>query len=220
MLARLAAKPPLRFLFEEGAGLVPVEILLEQGGPWAPNSRCHNPWSKLSSFSPAQVAACVSLSASDVTTERHPAQIVSVGLPFLVVELVSREALRRASPDAVAFANCLPCDGAIGMYVYTRDVPATEACDVQARMFFPGTSGLIEDPATGSATGAAVALFADLSAQGDGELKFLVGQGFDMARPSLLLTRVRKQNGAVISTHVGGSCVPMMEGRFRLVGHA
>ena len=52
----------------------------------------------------------------------------------------------------------------------------------------------------------------------DGELKLRIGQGVDMGRPSLLLTRVRKQNGAVASTHVGGSCVQMMEGTFRLPG--
>jgi trans-2,3-dihydro-3-hydroxyanthranilate isomerase len=41
-----------------------------------------------------------------------------------------------------------------------------------------------------------------------------------MGRPSLLLTRVRKQNGAIVSAHVGGSCAPMMEGTFRLAGEA
>jgi trans-2,3-dihydro-3-hydroxyanthranilate isomerase len=45
-----------------------------------------------------------------------------------------------------------------------------------------------------------------------------IGQGVDMGRPSLLLTRVRKQNGAVASIHVGGSSVKMMEGTFRLDG--
>jgi len=39
-----------------------------------------------------------------------------------------------------------------------------------------------------------------------------------MGRPSLLLTRVRKQGGAIASTHVGGACVQMMEGSFRLAG--
>ena len=79
-------------------------------------------------------------------------------------------------------------------------------------MFHPGSAGLSEDPATGSATGAAAAFLADLDATRDGELKLRIGQGFDMGRPSLLLTRVIKQNGAVISTHVGGNCVQMMEG--------
>ena len=61
-------------------------------------------------------------------------------------------------------------------------------------------------------------LLADLASERDGELKLRVGQGVDMGRPSLLLTRVRKQNGVVMSTHVGGACVQMMEGTFRLAG--
>ena len=101
----------------------------------------------------------------------------------------------------------------------TRDVPPAEKpCDLQARMFFPGSSGLIEDPATGSATVAAAALLAELDSARDGELKLTIGQGFDMGRPSLLLTRVRKQNGSNISAHVGGACVQMMEGTFKLEG--
>ena len=39
-----------------------------------------------------------------------------------------------------------------------------------------------------------------------------------MGRPSLLLTRVRKQGGEVVSVHVGGGCVQMMEGTLRLAG--
>ncbi len=81
-------------------------------------------------------------------------------------------------------------------------------------MFHPGSSGLSEDPATGSATAAAAALLAELD--GDRELKLRIGQGVDMGRPSLLLTRVRKQGGKVVSAHVGGGCVQMMEGTLRL----
>jgi trans-2,3-dihydro-3-hydroxyanthranilate isomerase len=85
-------------------------------------------------------------------------------------------------------------------------------------MFHPGSSGLSEDPATGSATAAAAALLAELDPMRDGEVKLRIGQGFDMGRPSLLLTRARKANGSVTSAHVGGSCVPMMEGTFSLKG--
>ena len=57
-------------------------------------------------------------------TDRHPPQIVSVGLPFLMVELSSREALRRAKPDAAAFDRIFPRDGSDAVYFYTHDVPA------------------------------------------------------------------------------------------------
>jgi trans-2,3-dihydro-3-hydroxyanthranilate isomerase len=219
VLATQAAKPPARLKFEEGAGLVPVEILTEGGRVVGAELTAPQPLSRLTKFSVEQAAATVGLSAADIRTDQHPAMIVSVGMPFLVAELGSRDALRRARPDAATFERTLPCDGARAVYLYTRDVPRDEkATDLQARMFFPGSGGLAEDPATGSATVAAAALLADLAGERDGELKLRIGQGVDMNRPSLLLTRVRKENGVVVSAHVGGGCVRMMEGTFRLAG--
>jgi trans-2,3-dihydro-3-hydroxyanthranilate isomerase len=217
VLATRAAKPPARLKFEEGAGLVPVEILTEKERVTGAELTAPQPLKKSSQLSAEQAAACISLSAADIRTDQHPPLIASVGLPFLMVEVTSRDALRRARPDAEAFARTFPRDGSDAIYFYTRDVPEAEACELQARMFFPGTGGLTEDPATGSATVAIAALLADL-ASGDGEFKLRIGQGVDMGRPSLLLTRVRKQNGAIVSAHVGGSCAPMMEGTFRLAG--
>jgi trans-2,3-dihydro-3-hydroxyanthranilate isomerase len=218
VLATQAPNAPARLTFEEKAGLVPVEILTEEGGVVGAELTAPQALKKLTPFSAEQAAACISLTATDIRTDRHPPQIVSVGLPFLVVELTSREALRRAKPDAAAFAKTFPCDGSDAVYFYTRDVPPAEACDLQARMFHPGSSGLSEDPATGSATVAAAALLADLASERDGELKLRIAQGVDMNRASLLLTRVVKQNGAIVSAHVGGACVQMMEGTFRLAG--
>ena len=218
VLAAQAAKPPARLKFEEGAGLVPVEILKQDGRVVGAELTAPYPLSKLTQFGAAQAAACISLSAADIRIDRHAPQIASVGLPFLMVELTSRDALRRARPDATGFAGVFPCDDCDAVYFYTRDVPAAEACDLQARMFHPGASGLSEDPATGSATVAAAALLADLASEREGELKLRIGQGVDMNRPSLLLTRIVKQNGAIVSAHVGGGCVQMMEGTFRLGG--
>jgi trans-2,3-dihydro-3-hydroxyanthranilate isomerase len=219
ILAVQASKPPARLVFEEKAGLVPVEILTEEGRVVGAELTAPQPLKRLTRFSAEQAAACASLSAADIKTDRHPPQIVSVGLPFLVMEVATREALRRAKPEAAAFARVFPCDDSDAVYFYTRDVPPGEKpCDIQARMFHPGSSGLSEDPATGSATVAAAALLADLSGEPDGEFKLRIGQGVDMGRPSLLLTRVRKQADAIISAHVGGRCVQMMEGTFRLAG--
>jgi trans-2,3-dihydro-3-hydroxyanthranilate isomerase len=219
VLATQASKPPARFLFEEIAGLVPVDILEEDGKAVGAELTAPQPLKRLTSFGAEDAAACVSLAAADIRTDRHRPVIASVGMAFLVAELTSRDALRRAKPEPAAFSRVLSRDGAVGVYIYTSDVPPAEMpCDLQARMFFPGSSGLIEDPATGSATVAAAALLADLSGQRDGELKLRVGQGVDMGRPSVLLTRVRKENGAVASAHVGGACLQMMEGTFRLQG--
>jgi trans-2,3-dihydro-3-hydroxyanthranilate isomerase len=217
VLATQAAKAPARLKFEEKAGLVPIEILTAQGSVVGSEFAAPQPLKKGATVDAKEAAAILSLSASDIKTDRHPPQIASVGLPFLIVEIASREAVKRAKPDAAAFWKTFPGVGADAVYFYTRDVPASEQpLDLQARMFHPGAAGLSEDPATGSATGAAAALLGDLDATRDGEVKLRIGQGFDMGRPSLLLTRVIKQNGAVLSTHVGGNCVQMMEGTVRV----
>jgi trans-2,3-dihydro-3-hydroxyanthranilate isomerase len=111
VLATQASKPPARLKFEEKAGLVPVEILQEVAGVVGAELTAPQPLRKRTPFSAEQAAAGISLTAADIRTDRHPPQIVSVGLPFLVVELTSRDALRRARPDASAFARTFPCDG-------------------------------------------------------------------------------------------------------------
>ena len=217
VLATRAKSPPARLLFEEKAGLVPVEILSEGGKVSGAELTAPQPLKRSTQVSAEQAAACLSLSAADVRTDRQAPHVVSVGLPFLAVELGSREALRRARPNAEAFGKTFPVDESDAVYFYTRDVPDSEKpCDVQARMFHPGARGLSEDPATGSATAAAAALLAELEARSDGEFKLRIGQGVDMGRASLLLTRVVKRGGKVVSAHVGGGCAPMMEGTFEL----
>jgi trans-2,3-dihydro-3-hydroxyanthranilate isomerase len=219
VLASRAEKAPARLIFEEKAGLVPVEILTAQGKVTGAELTAPQPLKRLTEVPVEEAAACLSLPVADILTDRHPPHVISVGLPFLIAELSSREALRRARPNAEAFARTFPLDESDAVYFYTRDVPPDEQpLDLQARMFHPGSSGLSEDPATGSATAAAAALLASLDGTSDGELKLRIGQGFDMGRPSLLLTRVVKQGGKIVSAHVGGGCVPMMEGTLWLAG--
>jgi trans-2,3-dihydro-3-hydroxyanthranilate isomerase len=206
---------PEPLVFEEQAGLVPVSLLQEGRRLAGAEVSAPEPLSRHTQVMPERVAACLCLSAETVRMDAHLPQVVSVGLPFLVVELASRKALSRAKPDRVAYDNLLPLDGAFSIYAYTRDVGSRTAdagFDIQARMFTPR---MTEDPATGSATSATVALLAEL--QGSTDLSLRVGQGVDMGRPSLLLAGVRKVSG-VPTAYVGGRCVLVMEGTLRLVG--
>src|SRR5258708_8638207 len=66
VLAMLAATPPERLLFEEQAGLVPVEILMEQGRVAGAELTAPQPLNRLSQVSVEQAAACLSLSGADV----------------------------------------------------------------------------------------------------------------------------------------------------------
>lgn len=202
---------PDTLLFEEIAGTVPVTLMRNGDGVTGGTLVAPEPLSRRSGLPPAQVAACLSLDAGDVCLDVHRPQVVSVGLPFLLVELASRDALRRCVPNPVAFKDALPLDGAASIYAYTRDVVADE-CDLQARMF---TARMTEDPATGSATAATAALLA--SQQGAQRRSLRVRQGVDMGRPSLLLTNVDESGGSPVVT-VGGDCVEVLHGTFAVNG--
>src|SRR5206468_12103207 len=87
--------------------------------------------------------------------------------------------------------------------------------DVRARMFAPSI-GVPEDPATGSA---AVSLGGYLAARDprfDGTLRWIVEQGFEMGRPSILEVEADKQAGKITSVRVGGRTVLVCEGMMTL----
>lgn len=182
-------------VFDEAAGAVPVRLIKEGDAVVGGELIAPELLSRRSEVAAERVAACLSLDVSDVRTNIHPPQVASVGLPFVVVELATREALRRCVPNPVAYKAALPLDGAVSIYTYTRDVFEDGAadCDLQARMFTPR---MTEDPATGSATAATVALLATLH---DVQLLSLrVRQGVDMGRPSLLVATFDCSSGTVI----------------------
>jgi trans-2,3-dihydro-3-hydroxyanthranilate isomerase len=136
--------------------------------------------------------------------------VISVGLPFLVFELASRDALRRARPDQRAYDDVLPLDGATSIYVYTRELDGkAEAFDLLSRMF---TRRMAADPATGSATAALTALLAELRGV---DVRLRVLQGEDTGQPSTLLTRAVRE-GQTTRAYVGGRCAVMFEGAFSL----
>lgn len=201
---------PETLLFEEIAGLVPVRLLKHNGTVTGAELVTPEALSCRSEVSPEKVAACLSLTAEDIRTEVHNPLVASVGLPFLVVELVSRDALRRCVPNLQGFRAVLPLDGAVSVYAYTLDKDAGEPGDLQARMLTPR---MTEDPATGSATAAVTALLA--LHRDKTTLSLQVSQGVDMGRASTLYSGYDASSGKSV-VRVGGSCVITMEGAFTL----
>src|ERR1700755_2475903 len=94
VLAQLAgdAKPCL--VFEEKAGLVPLDIQREQGRVVSTELTAPQPLARMSTLAPADVAPCLSLTADDVRTDRHAPQGAGVGTPFVGIGVHSRAALR------------------------------------------------------------------------------------------------------------------------------
>ncbi len=198
------------------AGVVPVELRYFQGQVIGGQLTAPEMLKRGSVLPAAEVAGALNLQVSDLRVEVHEPQIVSVGLPFLVAEVGTRDALRRATANPNALGELLPRDGADSIYFYTRDVAFDEpTCDVSARMFIPFI-GVTEDPATGSATAAAAALLAECAAEPHGTFTLRFLQGVDMGRPSQLMTEVDKREGKAQRVRVGGRCVQVMEGAIEI----
>jgi trans-2,3-dihydro-3-hydroxyanthranilate isomerase len=204
-----AGRPPVeQFLFEEAAGLVPMKLMRSAGLVVGAELTAPVPLTTGASVSVADAAACLSLSAADISTAAHPPRVVSVGLPFLVVEVGSRDALRRSRPNALEHKRVLPPIGTDAVFAYVKGPIAGE---LHARVFAP-LDASPEDPATGSATAAAISQLAALRPEADADLSWRIEQGVDMGRPSLLLGRTEKRGGRVTAVRIAGHAVPVMRG--------
>jgi len=201
-------------LFEEGAGIVPVDVLHDDDGRVVGATLTAPQPLTVGAIIPATVVAtCVGLDPSAMRTSTHEAVLTSVGLPFVVAEVAS-DAIAAARPDAAAFADAarrFPLEsGRFSIHLYAR-TSGDKGAEVRARMFSP-LGGTVEDPATGSANGALVGLLASLDPAPDTLLSFNVVQGVEMGRPSVLAVSAEKRRGAVVRVRVGGRCAPVMAG--------
>ena len=204
----LGKEIPGTVLFEEKAGLVSIEI---QADPGAPTSFELNAPQVLTLHEfPAirAVAKALSLRENEIVVTTHAPTVASVGLPFLFVEVVDSSVLAQARIDMAGFDRLL-VEGAVPyVHVYTSKTGGT---DIQARVFAP-LAGVAEDPATGSANCALAALLSHHRLERDGEFSWCVLQGIELGRRSVLRIRARKENGCVVASWGGGTCVMVSEG--------
>ncbi len=188
-------------LFEEKAGLVRIKVEGARATLAAPQ-----PLELGAEVPVSTVAACLGLRPRDIVTGVHFPVVASVGLGFALAELTP-DALGRCAPDTVAFRDALERfptrEGGFSLLVYTR-IGDT----VRARMFAP-LAGIVEDPATGSASAALAAMLLSLTPRDRHALT--VHQGAEMGRPSLLHAGAERTADGIIGC-VGGGAVPVMRG--------
>lgn len=202
-----------RVVFEEKAGLVPIELIKD--GDAVTGARLTSPQllSVAEEIAPDVVAAACSLGAGDIEIANHRPCIPSCGTGFIIAEVKSRAALAAAGPRADLFGDHLADYSTSKILLY---VPTDEdTIDISARMFAP-LNKIPEDPATGSANVALIGLLANLRPEADLTLSKTILQGFKMGRPSLLFASADKRGGKVTATSVGGHCVAMMSGTIGL----
>jgi len=84
-----------------------------------------------------------------------------------------------------------------------------------ARMFAP-ESGITEDPATGSAAAAFAGVIRQFDEPTDGTHHYVIEQGFEMGRPSLIHLAIDIAASKVKSSRIGGNAVIVAEGMLKV----
>jgi trans-2,3-dihydro-3-hydroxyanthranilate isomerase len=186
------------------AGEIPVEVDLDAAAAWMTQL----PPEFGPEFGDRELlAAATGLGVDDLHPDL-PAQIVSTGLPPLLVPVRDLETLRRARIDQPRVAEACRRSAGEELYLF-----AVDGDGVTARFFGP-TPGIVEDPATGSAAGP---LGAYLASRGLAGLPgaVTIRQGEQVGRPSELLVEVAPE-GESWRVRVGGGVHLVGEGAFHL----
>ncbi|MEO7964216.1 MAG: PhzF family phenazine biosynthesis protein, partial [Gemmatimonadaceae bacterium] len=183
-------------VFEEGVGPVGVKIRTRDGVPvFSQLSVAKLPEILPPVPSSDVLATMLSLGVDDLMNGAWAPQAVTCGLPFVFVPLRSRDAVRRAKLRMETWETQLAGQAADMIMLFAME--GEEAGhDVRARMFGPGVA-VMEDPATGSACAALGGYLGARDARTDGTLSWVVEQGYEMGRPSVLHVECDKRDGAI-----------------------
>ena len=183
---------------ETGAGVVPV--ILEREGARITFGWMSQPIPEHEPFTEAD-------SVQELLGFRSqlPVELYHQGPGFAYFELESKQALAALDPDF----------GALGRLTdYGISCFAGSGTSWKTRMFAP-TSGVPEDPATGSAAGPLAMHLARHGRIAFGD-QIELSQGDEIGRPSKLFARVTGTPERTETIEVGGSAVVVARGEFRL----
>jgi len=154
----------------------------------------------------AAVAATLGLAVDDLA-EKLPVQQVSCGVPFLLAPLRDRKAVDRAMSDAAAFRRFMTATGLdLAIFLFSID-PVASAETVYSRMFAP-EFGIIEDPATGSASGPLGCYLVHHGVvEGEAARRMVSLQGVAMGRSSRIHISIDGDRHEIRRVRVGGEAV-------------
>ncbi|NLE77852.1 MAG: PhzF family phenazine biosynthesis protein [Chloroflexi bacterium] len=216
-LGRVALQEPRTVVrFELGVGVLPADLHVEAGRVQQVVMTQARPQFLGLVDDIAGLAAGLGVPPQAITETGLPVQIVSTGLPQMIVPLrtlTQVQALARLNLDALSRV-CEPL-GTDCVVVFCRQTVAPEVA-VHVRMFAPQL-GVPEDPATGSANGALGAYLVRYGAVllTPPTTSIESEQGLEMGRPSRLHIEVDHDQHGVRAVRVGGQVAPVAEGVVR-----
>jgi trans-2,3-dihydro-3-hydroxyanthranilate isomerase len=155
------------------------------------------------------LAAALGLRSAEIGFENHHPTVFSAGTPYVFVPVRDMQTIAKA---AAAHGHWSAALGGVShaMYLYCRETVGVGR-QFHARCFAPGV-GIIEDAATGGAAAAFPGVIHRFDAHPSGNHRFIIEQGFEMGRPSLITLEVDIETDGVAAARGGGDAVIVAEG--------
>ena len=197
-----ASEGPVHVLQQTGAGILPVEITFHDGRPSRVTMTQKPAQFSRKHVNKAALAAALGLKPRDFDASL-PIEFVSTGIPNLLVPIVSRAALARIETNLRALAQVVSSGGVMA-YCFTLAGPGK----AYSRGMIPW--GIIEDPATGSASGSFGAYLVQHGRLRPGQTLH-IKQGVEMGRPSDIQVEIESQRGRLVPK-VSGAAIRICEG--------
>src|SRR6202011_5580187 len=161
----------------------------------------------------AEIATGMELRENDLLPGA-PVQILSVPVPFLFVALREPAAVDRVSLNKPALMKLFAGHDIAGIFVFA---PKAQANNLYSRMLGVDAVGIVEDPATGSASGALGAyVVANGVASGAERIEIMSEQGTKMGRQSFIKIIVERAGEKIGRIEVGGGVVPVLRGHLEI----
>jgi trans-2,3-dihydro-3-hydroxyanthranilate isomerase len=213
--------PVTRVVYEQGVGRLTADFLLKDGALDLIMMSQPAPVFMSSLRDPRDVrdlAKALGIEPEEISATGLAIQVVSTGMPVLIVPLHSLAAVQRldaAAMDLATLAGLMEPLGANFVLVFTTQTERPEA-RVHVRGF-GHLLGIPEDPVTGNANGSLGAYLVRhgiLPATGQ-TLRYTSEQGSEIDRPGTLEVEVDHEGGIPTAVRVGGRAVSVMEGVLR-----
>ena len=199
---------------ELGIGVLPVEISCIDGVVMQVTMTQRAPQflAVLPTADVETLAEGLGLDTHDILGTGFPAQLVSTGLPQLMVPVRSLAAVQAITLELGHLHTICQRYDTHSIYAFTRET-VTPGADVHSRLFAP-LAGVLEDPATGSASGALGAyLVHHRVVGGDAPVVHLENeQGYELGRPSRIFIEVARGGSMISRVRVGGCVVKVIDG--------
>ncbi len=147
----LIGSPVEQILLKLKVGSIPVQF------SYAPDHTSEILWMQQNpptfgqTFDPTEAIPALGLAPEDYDA-RFPIQVISTGVPFIIMPLISLNALQRAQIDPAPYRAMINTAEARWIHVFCPETHESRR-DLAARMFVMDQKGIWEDPATGSANG-------------------------------------------------------------------